>query len=309
MNKTKIHAMSSFFVLAVFLCVLPSRGDGATVSVDCSSASLQAGVDKAKPGDTVLVSGTCNENLVVPEHVQKITLDGQGKATISGTDKAKDTILVYGRGITIKGLTITGGRDGIQMLMGGTALVDGNTIEKVGRFGVYVTQHSSSRIVNNTIQNNGQFAISVSGSAFAYIGFLGYLDLMDKTTSPNVIQGNGRAGIHVHRTAYARIAGNTISNNKLNGIEVEGVSHAQIGGNTINGNGGDGIHISENSSVNLGSGKGTRILDLPNVTTAANKGFGISCSEGGSANGSLGSLNGAKGAKDFDNSCADRLRP
>jgi len=309
MDQTKIGAISLFLVFVVLLYVLPSRGDGATVSVDCSSASLQAGVDKAKPGDTVLVSGTCSENLVIPEHVQKITLDGQGKATISGTDKAKDTILIYGKGITIKGFTIMGGRDGIQILMGGTALVDGNTIEKVGRFGVYVTQHSSARIVNNTIQNNGQFGIAVSGGAFAYIGFLGYLDLMDKNTSPNVVQGNGRAGIHVHRTSYARIAGNTISNNKLNGIEVEGVSHAQIGGNTINANGEDGIHISENSSVNLGSGKGTRILDIHNSTTAVNKGFGISCSEGGSANGSLGSLNGAKGAKDFDNSCADRMRP
>jgi parallel beta-helix repeat protein len=256
-----------------------------------------------------MVSGRCQENLLIPEEVQRITLDGQGKATISGTDKAKDTILVYGRRITIKGFTITGGRDGIQILMGGTALVDGNTIEKAERFGVYVSQHSSARIVNNTIQNNGEFGITVSGGSFAYIGFLGYLDLMDKTTSPNVIQGNGRAGIHVHRTSYARIAGNTVSNNKLNGIEVEGVSHAQIGGNTINGNGIDGLHVSENSSVNLGSGKGTRILDIPNGTTKANKGFGISCSEGGSTNGSLGSLNGAKGAKDFDNSCADRLRP
>jgi hypothetical protein len=32
----------------------------------------------AKPGDTVLVSGTCRENLAISSEVVRITLDGQG---------------------------------------------------------------------------------------------------------------------------------------------------------------------------------------------------------------------------------------
>lgn len=308
MDETKIRAIKGLVFFAV-LWLLPTAGRTATITVNCPSVSLQAAIDKAKPGDTFLVSGDCNENLLIPEEILKITLDGQGKATITGRDKAKDTFLIYGRGVTIKGFTISGGRDGIMIIGGGTALVDRNTLQNAGRFGIYVTQHSSARIVNNTIQNNPLNGISVSGNAFAYIGFLGYLELMDKTTSPNIIQSNGRHGIHVHRNAYARIAGNTISNNKQYGIEVLGVSHAQIGGNTIDGNGGDGIFVSENSQVNLGSVKGTGILDVPNATTSPNAGVGIRCSLISSAAGRLGTLKGNKGAKDFDPSCADSLVP
>ena len=49
-----------------------------------------AGIDnvrfkrQVKPGDTLLVSGTCNENIDLGEEVHGITLDGQGTATING---------------------------------------------------------------------------------------------------------------------------------------------------------------------------------------------------------------------------------
>jgi parallel beta-helix repeat protein len=309
MEQAKMKTIKGSVALLAFFCLLASIVEAATVTVDCSSASLQAAIDKAKSGDTFLVSGTCNENLVVPEDLLRISLDGQGKATINGRDKTKDTLLVLGRAITIKGLTISGGRDGIHVLGGATALVDRNTIQNTGRFGIYVTQHSSARIVNSTIQNTPHNAISVSGGSFAYIGFLGYLDLMDKTASPNTIQNSGRSGIHVHRNAYGRIAGNTIKNNKENGIEVLGVSHAQIGSNTIDGNGGSGIFVSENSQVNLGSAKGTGILDVPNATATPNAGFGVRCSMNSSAAGRLGSLTGTKGAKDFASGCGDSLIP
>ena len=312
MEKTTAIAIRSLIVLPVFLWIFSSPGE-AHIQVDCSSATLQAAIDKAKSGATLLVSGTCKENVVIPEGVQKITLDGQGKATIKGRDPKKDTIFVRGRvDVTVKGFTITGGRDGIMVVGGGTALVDGNTIENTGRFGVYVTQHSSARIVNNTIQDiqRGKgMGISVSGSSFVYVGFLGYLNLQDKAASPNIIQNNGSFGIHVHRTSYARIAGNTISNNKSHAIHVGGVSHAQIGSNTINGNGGDGIFVVENSGVSLGADKGKKILNLPNTTTVSNKGFGIRCLLGGSANGRLGTLNGTKGAKNFAEGCIDSLKP
>jgi len=97
MEKTTAIAIRSLIFLPAFLWIFLSLGEAATIQVDCSSASLQAAIEKAKSGDTLLVSGTCNENLVIPEDVQKITLDGQGKATIKGRDPKKDTIFVRGR--------------------------------------------------------------------------------------------------------------------------------------------------------------------------------------------------------------------
>ncbi len=82
MVKTSVIAIKSLVLFAALLWSLSPVAEAATIQVDCSSASLQAAIEKAKSGDTLLVSGTCNENLVIPEDAQKITLDGQGKATI-----------------------------------------------------------------------------------------------------------------------------------------------------------------------------------------------------------------------------------
>jgi hypothetical protein len=85
-------------------------------------------------------------------------------------------------------------------------------------------------------------------------------------------------------------------------------SQADVVANIINGNGGDGITASHNSGVNLRS-EGTPLREDPNETdpTAKNAGFGIKCSIGGYAEGPLGTLTGTQGAKEFDNSCVDRV--
>jgi hypothetical protein len=46
--------------------------------------------------------------------------------------------------------------------------------------------------------------------------------------------------------------------------------------------------------------------DGPNKTTQNNGGAGIKCTIGGYADGPLGSLAGAKGAKEIDKTCVDR---
>ena len=133
MKKLTPFATGTLIVVAAFLWILSSVAEAATIEVDCSSATLQAAIEKAKPGDTLLVSGTCKENLVIHEEVVRVTLDGQGKATINAPDATKHTITVRGRGITIKGFTITGGRNGLMVNDGGQATIDGNTVQGVRR--------------------------------------------------------------------------------------------------------------------------------------------------------------------------------
>ncbi len=306
MKKLTPFAIRTLIVLAAFLWILSSVGEAATTQVDCSSASLQAAIEKAKPGDTLLVSGTCNEKVVINVELNRITLDGQGKATINGPDKKSAVIAVLGRDITIKGFAIRGGRVGIRIMRGGTAVVDGNTVENTRSFGIQVVQNSFARIINNTIRNNSNFGIFVGGSSFAWIGFLRG---SDRTARPNTIQNNGGAGIRVRTAAAARIHGNTITGNKRAGVLVQRASTATIAGNTINGNGGDGILVVGNSTVNLGSDTGSRFSQLPNTSGAPNGGFGIRCSSSSSADGRLGTLNGKKGAKSFKEGCVDSLKP
>src|SRR5262249_41947884 len=143
----------TIFVMSAFLGLLSWRGMGVIKpspagqsqlpddsrgwsQVDCDtehSGALQRAIDRASPGRTIRVTGTCHENVSIPAGKDLLTLDGGGHATISGPDATLNTILVRGpRGITITGLTITGGRVGIDVSRGSSALIDGNTIEGTG---------------------------------------------------------------------------------------------------------------------------------------------------------------------------------
>ena len=100
------------------------------------------------------MDGVCNENVTVRDELTRITIDGQGSATIHGPSPAAAVIQVLGRNITIKRFTITGGRQGFSVLRGGSVLIDSNTIEDSAGAGIWCTRTLSARIVNNAIQFN-----------------------------------------------------------------------------------------------------------------------------------------------------------
>ena len=305
MKKTKAIAAVFSLVLAGLLWLVTSSGEAANVKFTCNGKStIGNAVKKLKPGDTLSVTGTCNENLVIAEDIVRVVLDGQGKSTIQGQDKTIPAVEVRGRGITIKGFTVIGGRDGIVVNRGGQAIIDRNTVQSTARFGIQVNQSAFAAIANNTIQNNQSHGINISGSSYASIGFL---TGQDTTASPNIIQENGQNGIAVSRSSNARIAGNRIRNNKLNGVMVSRASQADISSSTIEGNGMSGIDVSQNSSVQLGADKGEGIFQSANTTTTENPQVGIKCTINSSADGRIGTLNGKSGAKDFEATCVDSL--
>ena len=277
-------------------------------SVDCDQeqpGALQRAIDRATPGQTILVAGTCRENVAIVPGKDLLTLDGGGAGTIDAPDPTVNALQIRGpRAVTVRGLTIRGGRAGIDVSRGATALIDGNTIEATGRNGITLGSFASANIVNNTIQNNAIAGILVTGNAF---GFIGFASADDAVASPNVIRNNGTHGISLTLSSSARIAGNTISHNVRHGINVERASQATVSDNTIDGNGQHGIFVTENSIVNLGSDTGAGLFDAPNRTVVNNVLRGIACRVGGSANGRRGTLNGTAGPKDFGTSCADSL--
>lgn len=292
-------------VLAVWLWLLPSVAASATVTVDCDTGgTIGAALGGLRPGDMLVVSGTCREHVVIPAEAARITLDGQGKATIQGAGPAADTVFVSGRNITIKGFTLTGGRDGIHLSGPGAVVIDGNIIQNNGR-GIHLDKGSIGRIINNTIQNNRGVGINIIENSYARIGFF---IPPEPTLRPNTIRNNQGHGIHVGRASSAWIIGNTIADNKGTGIVVNRSSQADIAGNTINGNSGDALSVSHNSGVNLKS-EGTSRREGPNHTDPAlkNNGVAVRCSVGGYVDGPLGALAGSQGVKEFDNGCVDRV--
>jgi len=289
-------------ILGTFL--LSSIVQAATLAVDCDAGhTIGNALAKARPGDTVLVSGTCNENLIVQLEVSSITLDGQGRATINGgaSDKTH-TVIVRGKRIVIKGFTVTGGRDGIH-LAGGNAIIADTVIRNVGLNGVFVDHNGFARLLDSRIEGNRGAGIVLNENSVARIGFMIGRD----KGSPNTITGNALDGIVVQRSSTAWIAGVAIAGNKGNGIAVDRNSQATLGGNTIDGNGGHAIVVSRMSGVTLGNMDVRR--DGPNTTRQKNGGVGIRCFMGGYVDGSAGTLDGAKGAKQFDTACIDSTTP
>jgi len=281
-----------------------SSANAATLNVDCDAGNTIASVYATiKPGDTVLVSGLCKEQVNIPPEVTRVIFDGQKKTTIQhpgGQQASPHAFYNRGKEITIKNFTVTGGQDGIHLSGPASAVIDGNLVTKNSGRGIHIDKGSIARILNTTVEQSGGIGIDVTGASYAYIGvFIPRVPAL----APNTIRNNGGPGINIERTSGAWIVGNTISGNKDSGITVHRNAQADVIANTINGNGGDAITVTYNSGVNFDS---EPRKDGPNKTTQNNAGAGIKCAIGGYVDGPLGTLAGAKGVKDIDKSCVDR---
>jgi parallel beta-helix repeat protein len=313
MIPTNLHSGSGLAaaLACVWLTASPLRPT--TTAVDCDAGgTIGRTLSTAKPGDTVLVSGTCRESVFIQAELTRIVLNGGRKATIqhpggaTTPGPAAHAVYIRGRMITITGFRITGsGEDGIHLSGPAHAVIDGNVIVQNKGRGIHLDKGSVAQLFNNTITDNGGVGINVSERSYARIGFFIPPDSMPR---PNIIQANGGGGIQVERSSSAWIVANTIVGNNGPGIAIDRGSEADVVANTINGNRGDGIVVTRNSGVNLQS-RGSPRREGPNRTDPAlkNSGVGIRCSIGGYVDGPLGSLTGMLGARQFDSSCIDRL--
>jgi parallel beta-helix repeat protein len=282
------------------------RAEAQTHTLECGpTRTIGHALKTLKPGDTLRVSGTCDENVVIGQEVERVTLDGQGMATLNG-DPAGFTITVNGAGITIRGFTIRGGQQGIAVIDGGSAVIDGNTIEDASMNGITVFRNSTARITNNLIQNNASSGIQLQHGSSAQIGFSG--PPTNRVSGPNTIQNNGAPGIQVLRGSSAQIFSNTIRGNRSHGVLVDRNGQAEIAACVISGNTGDGIRGIRGAGIDLGTdatGATPRFDD--DVNSGANGGFAVSCTIGGFVDGRLGTLTGSLGGKQFSESCVDSV--
>jgi len=302
MNRSTI--VTNAIAAAVLAALCFSSANAATLNVDCDAGNTIASVYATiKPGDTVLVSGLCKEQVNIPPEVTRVIFDGQKKTTIQhpgGQQASPHAFYNRGKEITIKNFTVTGGQDGIHLSGPASAVIDGNLVTKNSGRGIHIDKGSIARILNTTVEQSGGIGIDVTGASYAYIGvFIPRVPAL----APNTIRNNGGPGINIERTSGAWIVGNTISGNKDSGITVHRNAQADVIANTINGNGGDAITVTYNSGVNFDS---EPRKDGPNKTTQNNAGAGIKCAIGGYVDGPLGTLAGAKSVKDIDKSCVDR---
>ncbi len=286
-----------------------------TKYVNCDNGDTITGsLQFVRPGDTLVISGTCNENLLFSSRTgayNGLTLDGQGTATIAGPDPTLNVIELVGVSeFTIRGLTITGGNDGLSINTGGVIGIDSVVVQNTGRHGIHFQRGSTmGYVVNSTIQSNPGNGIVINENSYVRVGFTDGVGASQGDTGPCVIQNNGGYGIRVQRGSSARVYTNTISNNGNNGVNVESASYAEIATNVIEGNGKNGIAVSENSTLHLGNPSGTKNEDRPNTTNVPNGLFGLTAAWGSYVSGRMGSLTGASGASSIAHDSNSNLTP
>nr|WP_304503585.1 right-handed parallel beta-helix repeat-containing protein [Corynebacterium lemuris] len=289
------------------LVAFSPAAQAATVNVDCNAGgNLAQAVLGAADGDTLQVSGTCDETVFVPRTSTNLTIDGGGTATIAGPDAsapptgpASFTFFVEGTGLTLKGMTITGGAHAVHLSGPASATILDNTItDSAGA--IHLDKDSTGQIGGNTIVNNLGYGINIQENSYARIGFTaptrGHL--------PNVIKDNQGPGIIVKQWSGAWISGNEITDNAGHGVEVDRGSHAEIYDNDISNNAGDGIRAANGSGINfepINSEAPSQVKG--NTTHTPNRDHGLVCSTGGYVAGERGSLNGKRGAELIDAGC------
>lgn len=287
--KNLVTTVRSVFLLSVCLVLLPCLAVAETKKRTCGNnpgQALQQFLDEMNPGDTLVVSGTCNANVLIGENKSNLVIDGQGTAIIDGSGNMNaPAVHIRGRSIALKGFIIIGGRSGVQLSGGASARIDGNRISGAVAHGVGLHNNSFAQIVDNTIERNGANGICVCEHSAADIGFRGDTAAQ---ASPNVVRNNGTNGVLVADASHGEIEGNSVYGNTGAGIHVDDNSSAKIGflsgvtgtfagANTIELNGNRGVLVSRSSNARIvqnvirnNTGDGVAVIRVSQADIAGN---------------------------------------
>lgn len=248
-------------------------GSAGTVNVDCTaggsvSAALAGGAQQ------IIVRGTCVESLSVGR--DGVTLRGEAGGTIRGPDADTDTVIVTGQRVTVDGLTVTGGRNGISAFGAANLIVRNATVQSTGRTGIVYANGSSGQIDNCVVQSNARDGVAVDaaqatiinstmtnnarGGVSVFNGGRARIGITDRAIGAgNTISQNGATGVSVTLGGTATITMNAITDNGTNasspgrgGVGVVQATASITGGNTISGNAGAGVSVAFGSSVLVG---------------------------------------------------------
>jgi parallel beta-helix repeat protein len=179
---------SIFLVLAtlvgLFVFVVPVTANPGIIGVPTQYSTIQAAINAASPGDTIMVApGTYAEHVVVNK---SLTLVGENKSTIIDGGGTGTVVTVRANSVNLTGFTIQNG---------GTNVAD---------CGLVVWNYTGCTISNNTIKGNGNIGLELRGTISG--------NIVD-----NKIISNAYAGIHISGGTNNALHGNTIAYNKVVG--------------------------------------------------------------------------------------------
>jgi nitrous oxidase accessory protein len=217
-----------------------------TVSKNGDITSVQQGIDKAQPGDTVLVKeGRYVEYNV---HINKrITLLGEGKAIIDG-DNQGFVVVVSSDSTVIKDIEVHNSKAGFMDDYAGIEVDGAHSVRIEGVklvdnfFGIYLAKSKGTVLKNNHITASRQRETN-SGNGI-HLWYTKDVEILD-----NYVAGH-RDGLYFEFVEGAFIAGNESENNIRYGIHFMYSDHCRYERNTFRDNGG-GVAVMYTSNVEI----------------------------------------------------------
>ena len=272
-------AANSFQLLSIY--VPPPPSDVTVCPSGCDYSSIQAGIDAAGYGHTVLVHpGTYNEKLTL-NGITLISWKGPGETIIDAT--GLDGSAVTMSNSTIDGFTIRGGSavygGGILMRTGtvqNSVITDNSALLDGG--GIFVTSRYANAVIqNNTISNNQSVRY---GGGIAHDGYT-TVTMLNNTFTGNSSRNGG--GVFMGAYSTLTFVGNVVKGNSATslggGVYIGGYSGGQVVNSLITENtasfgGGVGFgsytggQVINSTIVNNSSGIGAASYSSPIVTNS-----------------------------------------
>ncbi len=223
--------MKGFRVLLVL--VVNSTALASVINVPAAQPTIQAGINVAKSGDTVLVApGTYTENM-----------NFMGKAITVKSSKGASVTIIDGGGAAPV-VTFNTNETSSTTLSGFTLQHGISTVNSLYIGGGVFVYFASPTIRSNIIQNNT--AAAGGGGIGVYYGSPLIWENTIKSNSQCCGSGGAGAGITVEGAGSTQIIGNTIRNNTWNigdggGISLVGAGTPTIEDNVISGNVATGV--------------------------------------------------------------------
>jgi parallel beta-helix repeat protein len=226
-----------------------AAADASVLRVPQDYPTIQAAIDAAAGGDTVLVSpGAYVEQIDFKgKEITVESTDGPGSTIIDGNLAGTVVRILAGEGQrpVLRGFTIRNGYNfpdaGGIFAYGGPALIEGNRVR--GNFGCsgggIEASFSSATIRDNIVSGNRPNCTGGSGGGIL-VGGAGTANVLNNVITENVAASDG-GGISLFAAGSPTISNNVISNNVANGgsgggISLGNASDALITNNMIFGN-------------------------------------------------------------------------
>ncbi len=217
---------------------------------------IQAILDNAKSGDTILFLGDLYRNLQLTINKNLNILSYTGTEISGSYSVGSAVFLIDGStasGTQINGFNILNSTNGIVVNNSSYVTISNTNLSSIRESAITING-SFHTLINNSLITRSSTGIDVSNSQ------------MTQINESNI--SNNKNGVNIDNSANTQMKNSQITQNQQNGVKVSKSTNTTINGSNINDNGNEGVKVSQsnrtiinNSNVDYNMGTGVDVQD------------------------------------------------